>query len=152
MSEYINIKSYYTFLLFISLAFPVVFLSCKKDNIETTIPNVPVNITLSLNLPEYSSLNNPGGTYQIAGGYRGIVIYRRSVSDFVAFDRACPYDPTATGAILEIDSSGVTTIDYHCGSTFSLYDGSIIHGPATISMKGYSTTYSAGSNTLYIEN
>ncbi len=141
MNNYIK---YFLLILFAS--------GCKKDSPVATIPTVPVNITLSLTLPDYSILNSPGGAKEIYGGYKGIIVYRRSISDFIAFDMACPYDPTTDGAILRIDSSGVTSVDAHCGSKFSLYDGSVIHGPATSSMRPYQTEYSSSSNTLLIYN
>jgi hypothetical protein len=139
-------------LYFILMLFVILAVACKKDSPVTAIPNVPVNITLSLTLPDNAVLNSPGGAKEISGGYKGIIVYRRSISDFVAFDMACPYDPTTEGAILKIDSSGVTSVDLHCGSKFSLYDGSVIHGPATTSMKPYQTEYSSSANTLAIYN
>lgn len=126
--------------------------SCKKDRVESTIPYVPVNITVILSLPEYQQLNSPGSSAIISGGYRGIIIYRRSIQEFVAFDLACPYDPTESGAILTLESGGLTLLDNKCGSTFNLYDGSINHGPASRPMKGYNCQYFPSDNSLLISN
>ena len=82
--------------------------SCKKDNSDDIIPYVPVNTTIYLSLPEYAPLNSIGNSVFIDGGYRGLVVYRRALTEFVAYDRACPYDPTATGAKLVLDSSKLT--------------------------------------------
>ena len=95
--------------------------SCRKEN-DSQIPNVPVNLTLYLSLPEYSALNSVGNSITINGGYKGIIVYRKSIDDFAAYDRACPYDPTASGSILNVDSSLVQVKDDKCGSRFSLFE------------------------------
>jgi len=129
----------------------IVFAACKKDKNDTLIPNVPVNVTIYLSLPQYSSLNSIGNNAIIqSAGYRGIIVYRRSIDEFVSYDLACPYDPTDEAAILEVDSSGVAVVDYHCGSRFSLYDGTIINGPATRPMRSYQTDFDG--NAVFISN
>ena len=143
----------YTVKTFVLISFMIFISSCKKDNADSTIPNVPVNFTVYLNLPQYQLLNTPNN-YVIVNeyGYRGIVIYRTDIENFVAFDLACPYDPTNSSAKLQVDSSGITTVDPHCGSKFTLYDGSIIHGPATRPMKPYNTDFQSSTNTVQIFN
>jgi hypothetical protein len=144
--------TFYTFKILFAV-FLIAIFSCKKNKIETNIPNVPVNYTVYLSLPQFSNLNSVGGYAIIPDrGYRGIIVYRRAYEEFVAFDLACPYNPTATGAILEVDSSGVTMVDRHCGSKFSLAYGSVSHGPATNSMKPYNADYSATNSTVLIYN
>ena len=138
---------------FIIFLFLIWIFSCKKNSEDNPIPNVPVNFTIYLSLPEYASLNSIGSYVLIdTYGYRGIVVYRRSLEEFVSYDLACPYDPTISGVKLSIDSSGVTTVDLHCGSKFNLYDGSVLHGPATRPMKAYNSIYDAGSNSVYVSN
>jgi hypothetical protein len=129
--------------------------SCKKSSTsESAIPNVPVNFTIQLSLPAYTNLNSPGGSVDIPSvGYRGIVVYRMTNDIFVAFDKACPYDFTASGSILVVDSSLINMIDYHCGSRFGLTSGgSVVHGPATKPMKQYGTTYDPGNNIVAVFN
>jgi hypothetical protein len=135
----------------IAIIASVLFTTCKKDTADDVIPNVPVNFTVYLSLPEYSALNSIGNHATISSvGYRGIIVYRRALTEFVAFDLACPYDPT-TGT-LTVDSSGVTMVHTTCGSKFSLYDGSKISGPTTRPMKPYNADYSANDNAVYIYN
>jgi nitrite reductase/ring-hydroxylating ferredoxin subunit len=129
----------------------VLFSSCRKEN-DSLIPNVPVNITLYLSLPEYSSLNSVGNSILINGGYKGIIVYRKSIDGFAAYDRACPYDPTTSGSILVVDSSLVQVRDNKCGSRFSLFDGSITNGPATRPLRAYAAEYDAAAQSLYIHN
>ena len=125
--------------------------SCRKEN-DSQIPNVPVNLTLYLSLPEYSALNSVGNSITINGGSKGIIVYRKSIDDFAAYDRACPYDPTASGSILNVDSSLVQVKDDKCGSRFSLFDGSITNGPASRPLRAYGTEYDAAAQSLYIHN
>ena len=136
------------------LAFAIgslVFSSCRKEN-DSQIPNVPVNLTLYLSLPEYSALNSVGNSITINGGYKGIIVYRKSIDAFAAYDRACSYDPTTSGSILYVDSSLVQAKDDKCGSRFSLFDGSITNGPASRPLRAYATEYDAAAQSLYIHN
>lgn len=131
----------------ITLLFFIV--ACSKNDDET-IPNVPVNFTIYLTLPQYSSLNSIASHAIVNDyGYRGIVIYRRSQDEFVAFDLACPKDPSNT---MIVDSSGINTVDLSCGSKFLLEDGSVLNGPATRPMKQYNTEYQPNNNTVSIYN
>jgi nitrite reductase/ring-hydroxylating ferredoxin subunit len=150
---HINAIPFSLFTTVFSLVTISLFFSCSKDSNDTTIPSVPVNYTIYLTLPQYTNLNSPGSYSIVDGhGYRGIIVYRRSQDEFVAFDLACPYDPTTSGAILTVDSSGITMVDAHCGSKFSLYDGSILKGPATRPMKGYNTSYDPSTYSVMIFN
>ena len=146
-------NTFYTIKLFTLIFTTASFYSCKKSTNADPIPNVPVNFTIFLSLPQYVSLNSIGGYVAIPEyGYRGIIVYRRSLEEFVAFDSACPYDPTVNGAKIVVDSSGITTVDPHCGSKFSLYDGSVLHGPATRPMKSYHSVYESSSNSVNVYN
>ena len=129
----------------------IAFASCKKNKQLDQIPNVSVSVNIYLNLPSNSALNSIGNYVKVQGGYRGIIVYRRSQSEFAAFDLACPFDPSTNGAILVVDSSGVALVDYHCGSRFNLGYGSIINGPAATPMKEYNADYD-GNNTVYVYN
>jgi len=126
--------------------------ACKKDKYNGSIPNVTVNISLPLALPEYAPLNSVGNSIEIDGGYKGILVYHRFQNEYIALELACSYDPLEPNAIVQKDSSNVIGIDYHCGSRFYLTDGSVLQGPANQSLKLYQTDYDAGSNTLYIFN
>jgi hypothetical protein len=139
-------------ILFITGSF-LLLASCKKSNVDDVIPNVPVNFTIQLSLPGYSNLNSVGGSVEIpSAGYKGVVVYKRAIDDFVAYEMACTYDPTTDGAILHIDSSMISMVDNHCTSKFNMVDGSVLKGPATRPMKQYNTQYDAGNNTVLVYN
>jgi hypothetical protein len=138
--------------------FPVFLLSaiifllpdCKKDN--STIPNVSVDIYLYLTQPESFDLNTVGGWVYVPGGVKGIIVFRKSINEFVAYERDCPYDPDVSAAKIDVDSSGVIGVDNHCGSKFSLFDNTILNGPATRGLKAYYTEYNSSNQTVYIHN
>ena len=115
--------------------------SCNKTQEHPSIPNVAVNIYMDISSTMYIELSTIGGYVYVTGGYKGIVVYRVSPDEFVAYDRGCPYDPDLACARIEMNPSGITLTDSCCGSNFSILDGSIINGPATQPMKRYHTQY-----------
>ena len=116
----------------------MLFVSCSKD-IESTVPNVPVNIRLNLDNPAYIQLNSIGGSMSIEGGNRGIIVYHRGFEDYVALERTCSYSSTDTCAYVSIDSAISSVGCRCCGSRFQLLDGAPIKGPANASLRSYKT-------------
>lgn len=137
------------FILFFSLAF---FLSSCKKNKNHPVPNIPFDITIDINLPSYNALIGVGGWTYVEGGSRGIIVYRRSIEEFVAFDRHSPEDPEATCLHpLYPDTDNFLTLNDSCsGAKFSLYDGSPISG-SEFGLRQYQTVYN-GSNLVRIYN
>jgi nitrite reductase/ring-hydroxylating ferredoxin subunit len=116
--------------------------NCKKnESQQTDIPVVPVNISLNPNSTEYIHLNPVNGWETITGGYRGIIVYRKSVNEFVAFERACPYDWSISTSRLVVDASGITAACPNCKSKFILLDGTPYEGPSRYPLKQYQTSY-----------
>jgi hypothetical protein len=140
------IKVFYCFLVIVLLAS-----SCKKDKENyADIPYVYVDFTID---PMFNNLNNIGDVEVFTGGYRGIIIYRASDIEFMAYERTCTYDPDETCSKLYIDpNSSLFAVDTCCGSTFLLLDGSPTTGPATISLKQYRTLYDAANSKLRVYN
>ncbi len=115
--------------------------SCGDKKAHDSIPEVAVNVYIDVNSTMYIELNTIGGWVYLTGGYKGLLVYRISVDEFVAYDRACPYDPFDPAARIVMDPSGLTCSDSNCTSQFGILDGSIIKGPATIPLKRYNTYY-----------
>ena len=109
--------------------------SCKKENPPNEIPYVHVAISLDPNSTEYIELNAVNGWVTITGGYRGIIVFRSSTTEFKAYERACPFDWDQATARLNVDSSGITAYCPSCSSKFILLDGSPFSGPSTYPMK-----------------
>lgn len=123
--------------LFLGMVFIVIMSISCGDNTEL-IPNVPVDFTINVTNTQYIELNTVGGWIYLTGGYRGILIYRSSVDEFMAYDRACTYDFELECARIEMESSGIIAVDSCCGSRFIITDGSpLVEGPAYIALKRY---------------
>lgn len=139
-----------TFAGILSALLIILSVNCKKNQDE--LATTSVNFYIYLNQPDAFDLNAVGGHKYYNAGLRGVIVYRRSPSEFVAFERNCTYDPNASNAIVEVDSSGLQLIDYSCGSKFSIYDGAVNNGPAVSSLRQYFTEYSSANNTVHVTN
>jgi len=122
--------------------------SCS-DFTHQTIPYRDVDFTIYPNSVQYADLTHYGGHIYLTGGVCGIVIYRVNETDFVAFDRACPYDWQDTPSRLEVDESGLLLTHETCGSRFNILDGSVIQGPAKYSLKRYRSYYDGMTLRIY---
>jgi nitrite reductase/ring-hydroxylating ferredoxin subunit len=135
-------------LLILAGCFILTFNSCKKDKNNDVAQNY-VDFYLYINEPSNISLNAVGGWAYVNYGTKGIIIYRRSTSEFTALERNCTYDPAAACSQVEV-LSGISAIDSCCSSRFSIYDGSVINGPATQPLYQYNTTFDG--NALHVFN
>ena len=124
--------------------------SCKKETQAPNIPFVYVNFSLNPNSTQYDHLNVVNGWETVVGGYNGILIFRKGINEFVAFERACPYDPLAKGAQIKVDNSGITCTCPVCGSKYIMNDGTPYAGPSHFMLKQYTTVYDGAM--LYISN
>jgi len=103
--------------------------ACHKDD-NHPVPSVSFDMTIDINLPSYNALTGVGGYAFVNGGSRGIIVYRRAIDDFVAFDRHSPADPEGKcPQPLTPDSSNFLELLDTCNQArFSLYDGSPMMG------------------------
>ncbi|MDP1746129.1 MAG: hypothetical protein Q8L90_11160 [Bacteroidota bacterium] len=122
---------------------------CKKD-VDNGVPITPVDIYLYTNNPSFLNLNGVGGWVYITGGVRGILVYRKSPSEFMAYDRNCTYQSSDACATVVVDATNILATDTCCHSKFSMYDGSVTQAPAGLPLKAYNTTYDG--NVLHIYN
>jgi|SRR3990172_6834111 len=125
---------------FVVLLLLISLLGCKKDKNE--IPDVYVDIYLYTTDPAFSPLNATSGYTYLAGGSKGIIVFRKSLSpaEFIAYDRHCTYN-ISEGNQIAVDASGLLVEDSKCGSKFLITDGSVNQGPAVNSLKFYQTTF-----------
>lgn len=124
---------------------------CKKNKIHP-VPDIPFDITIDINLPSYNALIGVGGYAYVNGGSRGLIVYRRSIEEFVAFDRHSPADPDAVcpEPLYPDPDNFLVLVDSCSNATFSLYDGSPISG-SEFGLRQYQTSYN-GSNLVRIYN
>ena len=73
-----------SFVIVSLLMFSILLPGCKKK--EDEIDLVGVNIDVSLTDPSFVDLNAVGGWVYISGGVRGIIIYRKSLDEFVSYE------------------------------------------------------------------
>jgi len=137
---------------FFLILLPIVLLiGCRKNNVNP-VPNIPFDITIDINLPSYSALNGVGGWCYVNGGSRGIIVYRRTIEEFIAFDRHSPEDLDGTCSYpLYPDQDNFLQLNDTCNNaTFSLYDGMPISN-SSFGLRQYMTVFD-GSNMLRIYN
>lgn len=129
----------------------IIFLlsACSDNAVSPAVPNVPVNIQLNVTSLQYPELRQDGGFIYLNGGYKGILLVRQNAASYLAFERACPYDPTASCAQVEVDESNLFIVDDCCGSQFN-FSGQVTSGPAAYGLKPYATALSG--SILYITN
>jgi hypothetical protein len=124
----------------------LLILGCGKEK-QPQIPYVYVNLQLYPNSLDYI----PVGGYLVKDnvGYRGIVVYHPLPDEFLAFERCCPYDPQASGALIVVDAGGSTCTDPVCNSKFILYNGTPYEGPSPYSLMQYRTSYDGDVLQIY---
>lgn len=114
--------------------------SCGSDNPGPGIPNVPVSEQINVNSQLYPRLRQDGGWVYLNAGYKGIIVIRQNASVYLAFERACPFDPTADlpcGQV-QVDQSNLFIVDTCCGSQFN-FQGGVTNGPAVYGLRQYRT-------------
>ncbi len=130
-----------SFLLFITK-------SCKdKDDI---VPYAYVNFYVYINEPDFFELNAIGNSVAVSGGVSGIIIYRVSENQFKAYDRTCTYEPSNPCELIDVyEQGGPLAVDSCCGSKFLLTDGSVIEGPALLSLREYNANFDGNAIHIY---
>ncbi|PWL28872.1 MAG: hypothetical protein DCO96_08635 [Fluviicola sp. XM-24bin1] len=138
--------------LFILGALFVLLISGCKVNNNHPVPNIPFDVTIDMTLPLYDDLMGVGGYAYVNAGSRGVIVYRRGIEDFVAFDRHSPADINGTcDQPLTPDANNFLMLNDTCNNAqFSLYDGSPMSG-SEFGLRQYAVAW-GGGNTLRIYN
>ena len=115
--------------------------SCTDSSNPVSISGTGQKVTIDLNQSQYSALENVGGKVTLSGGQlsgvpsNGALIFRKSETEINVFDRTCTHQACQVGGF---NSQGISNCPCH-GSQFNT-DGSVVHGPASSSLKKYSAT------------
>lgn len=98
---------------------------CKKNK-DYPLPSVPFDFTIDLSLPSYQPVSAVGGWCYVAGGLKGIIVYRKGVDEFVVWERQSPEDPNGVCAdgLIPKDANFLEMEDPCSDAVFSMYDGS----------------------------
>ena len=124
------------------------FTTCKPDLSDDPIPYQPFSpITINLNLPEYQSLRSNGWTY-VEGGVRGIILYRKDQSTYMAYERNCSFQPNEACATVDVHISNLYMTDPCCNSTFEFATGQPTGGAAWRPLRQYETLLSGSNLTI----
>ncbi len=132
-------KKIYLFLLCLTL-------SCENENYN--FPQVDVNLYLYINNPEFFNVESPGGWMYLNGGVGGILIYRKNLDEFIAYDRASTFNPTSECQV-SVENDNISIKDPCSDSKFLITDGSVIQGPANQPLKRYNTIYSGNNLSIF---
>ena len=120
----------------------MLILSCDNDDANRNnqfLPDVPVNFSLNLNLPQYVSLKSPGGTFVETGsnrGIKGVVIYNLNNSTYFAYELSDPnHAPNECSALM------INGIEGTCGcedqNTYTLITGQPVEGTKGFPLRAY---------------
>ena len=122
-------------------------LSCGQDPTDDPIPYTAfpdINIILS-NYPVLLSDNSY--IYIDDGGFRGLILYRKSATVFYAFERNCSFQPLDACATVEVHSSTLYMEDPCCKSIFN-FEGNRTSGPAWRPLNQYVTIVNLNTVTI----
>jgi hypothetical protein len=144
--------------LFVILAAVVTFSSCNKND-DPPIQTGYVNIVIYPNSVEYLDLNSPGGYVYLNANEpsRGILVYRLTFDEFLAFERTptykpdscCIYDPVRICSKVLVDESGLFVVDTCTSSKWLILDGTVHEGPANHSLVAYQTLYDGNALRIF---
>lgn len=139
-------------LTLIAFIITLIVLACRRD--QHPIPEVFVDVYVSLNIPSSLPLQNPGGAIYHEGGYKGLIIYRRFLSnsseDFAVYDRACPVHWDRECGRISIDKDMMFGSCPCDSAQYLLYDGSAIGDNESVPLKFYRLRFMG--NRLHIFN
>ncbi|HQW86581.1 MAG TPA: hypothetical protein PLH93_05310 [Flavobacteriales bacterium] len=121
---------------------------CRKET-SGGVPLTQVDFQINVNNPAYNDLAVPGGWLYLTGGSLGIIVYRKSMEEFVALDRHCPYQPAELCRV-HVDGTDVIARDTTCcGSAFLIMDGSVTQGPASRGLQRDNTAFNGSILRIY---
>jgi len=125
--------------------------SCKPDLSDDAIPEAFFS-DIILNLNVHNDLKTDGGTENIDGGVRGIIVYRKNSTTYLAYERNCSFHPNDACATVEVHSTKLYLTDTCCSSTFGLDDGLPTGGPAWRPLRRYKTFLNGSDLTITAES
>jgi hypothetical protein len=148
-----KIPNYIILTLVLSL---FICLSCKKkknaqQQQNYPIPYTPVNLTIYPNDATNFSLQAIGGWKYITGyGIQGLIIYRKTQTDFLAIERASPENPSVAASALKVQSDNFTLRDTVKNCKWQIVDGAPMNSTSKWQLRLYGTSYDG--NVLRVTN
>lgn len=69
----------------------LLFANCSDTtNLTNCLRSINLSTVADLNNPSLINAQTPGGFAELPGGVKGILLFNKNGSDFVAFDKLCP--------------------------------------------------------------
>lgn len=135
------------------MMFTFLLAACTKDDGDRQ-PLPPINITIDPNSTIYQELNVTGGWLYLNESdgaeppSRGIIVYRLSADQFLAFERTPPFKPDSCCNVAKTICSSLVVDNYYpfvmdtCTmSKYLILDGSPVSGPSSMTLSMYVTEY-----------
>ncbi len=139
-------------LLFFLLTKMVSLQSCKRSN-HPVDGNANIWIDNVNYDPEYRSLTAVFGAMNFTGGVGGVLVLRvqasEGIDDFVAFDRACPYEASPDCKVKWDKNDPFYANCLCCKSKFNLINNSVESGPSEYPLYMYTCDYVGGNIHVY---
>ncbi len=132
----------------------LIFSACsnKPADRNCKLPNIPVNVTINLNNPQYINLQVPGGwAYVDNSGIKGLIIYNLNGSDYRAYDRACPHLSPSKNCSKMVVQNGIKIICPCDNTEFNILNGAPLTTGISCGAWEYRATQ-VNTNTLIITN
>ncbi|MDT0556421.1 hypothetical protein [Patiriisocius hiemis] len=131
-------------LLLLSLLL-VIFSSCSNnDDVRNDNPNLIdplVDLTLNLSLPQYQSLNFPGGSVLInSQGIKGIVVYNVNNDLYTAFELSDPNHTPSSCSRMEVEAPIATCPCSSDDNEYNIITGEHQTDPTLFPMQQYRIT------------
>ncbi len=126
--------------------------SCDEDIVDNNkyLPNISVNFSVDLNLPEGNNLLINGYNIFPNEGIRGIIIFNNGLGNFVAFDLACPHIDLQDCSTMTFNQTDLYMKCDCDGEEFSKIDGAPKNPAIQYAARYYIVTKTG--NILYIHN
>lgn len=129
----------------------IVLISCDDYQSDTTfLPNIPVNVTIDLNLPEGNDIVTNGFITIPNKGVRGVIIFNNGLNRYRAFDLACPHIALQDCSTMVFEKSDLFMTCPCDDEAFSKIDGSAKNGNIQYAAREY--TVSKSGSILTIRN
>ncbi len=151
-----DLKNNITYSVFVfALSTFLIFSSCRKKKKETPpeypIPNVPVSVNIYPNDPSNFKIQAVGGwMYYPGAGINGLIIYRKTLEEFVVLERTSPENPNVSASAVKVQSDNFTCKDTIKNATWQIVDGAVMNASAGWPLRRYGSSYDG--NVLMIRN
>jgi hypothetical protein len=139
----------FSWLLAASAMAVVLVYSCTKEEQNPNTPSVYINITIDPNSTFYQELNTVGGWMYLTAEppSRGLIVYKLSLDEFVAYDRFPPNNPneccTTNGTCtrLLVDDYFPFVMDTCTNTSYQILNGALFEGTGRYPLIRYNTVY-----------